>query len=182
QDPTRTLFFALRTTGDPIGLAPSARAAIQSLDRELPVFGLETMAHRTDMSLADRRSPMRLATVFGCIALFLSATGIYGVLAYLVTLRTREIAIRIALGGSAASICKLVLREGLVLVCAGLLAGGIGIVALRTQLQSQLFGVAPTDPIVLLCTTAALAVVAVVACAVPAWRATRIDPMIALAA
>ena len=121
-----------------------------------------------------------LSLAFGFVALFLSAIGIYGVLAYLVTQRRKEIGIRVALGSSASGIFRLVLREGLVLVAAGLLVGGIGSFLLRRTLESQLFGVTATDPAVLIVVSALLAAVALIACAVPARRATRIDPLIAL--
>ena len=121
-----------------------------------------------------------LAIAFGFVALFLSAIGIYGVLAYLVTQRTKEIGIRVALGSSAAAVFQLVLREGLLLVVTGLLLGGAGSFLLRRTLESQLFGVAASNPVVLLLVGAVLAAVALAACAVPARRATRIDPLIAL--
>jgi ABC-type antimicrobial peptide transport system permease subunit len=121
-----------------------------------------------------------LSLSFGAIALFLSAIGIYGVLAYLVTQRTKEIGIRIALGGSARAIFELVLREGLLLIVGGFVLGAIGAVALRKSLETQLFGVSATDPLVLATVTSILGVVAIVACALPARRATRIDPIVAL--
>ena len=102
-------------------------------------------------------------------------------LAYLVTQRTKEIGIRIALGSSARAIFELVLREGLLLIGGGFVLGAVGAVALRKSLESQLFGVSATDPLVLVAVTALLALVAVVACALPARRATRIDPIVALA-
>ena len=118
--------------------------------------------------------------VFGFVALFLSAIGIYGVLAYLVTQRTKEIGIRVALGSTAAAVFRLVLREGLVLVGIGLVLGGLGSLLLRHTLESLLFGVSATDPRVLLLVSGVLGVVAVVACCVPARRATKIDPLVAL--
>ena len=180
QDTSRGLTFAVRTATDPAALATPVREAIRSLDRELPVFDSQTMVERTDKSLISRRSPVMLSVSFGAVALFLSAIGIYGVLAYLVTQRTREIGIRIALGSSAGAIFDLVLREGLLLVAGGFLLGAAGAVALRKSLQSQLFAISATDPSVLVAVTAVLAVVAVAACALPARRATRIDPIVAL--
>ena len=133
-----------------------------------------------EKSLMSRRSPVVLSLSFGVVALFLSAIGIYGVLAYLVTQRTREIGIRIALGSSARAVFELVLREGLLLVGIGFLAGASGAVALEQALQSQLFGISATDPLVLGAVSALLGVVAMLACALPARRATRIDPLVAL--
>jgi ABC-type antimicrobial peptide transport system permease subunit len=138
------------------------------------------MSHWIDRSLAERRSPALLSIVFGFVALFLSAIGIYGVLAYLVTQRTKEIGIRVALGSSAAAVFRLVLREGLLLVAIGLMLGGIGSVLLRRTLESLLFGVSASDPIVLLLVSGGLAAVALAACCVPARRATKIDPVVAL--
>ena len=180
QDTSRGLTFAIRAATDPAALATPVREAIWSLDRELPVFDSQTMEERTNKSLMSRRSPVMLSLGFGAVALLLSAIGIYGVLAYLVTQRTREIGIRIALGSSAGAIFELVLREGLLLIGGGFLLGAAGAIALRKSLQSQLFGISATDPSVLTAVTAVLAVVAVVACALPARRATRIDPIVAL--
>jgi len=138
------------------------------------------MSHWTDRSLANRRSPALLSIVFGFVALFLSAIGIYGVLAYLVTQRTKEIGIRVALGSTAWAVFHLVLREGLLLVAAGLLVGGVGSFLLRRTLESQLFGVTSSNPVVLVLVSVVLASVALTACALPARRATKIDPLIAL--
>lgn len=177
----RGLTFAIKTASDAQSLSPAVRRTLNEIDRELPVFDLQTMEERTDRSLMSRRSPMLLSLAFGAVALFLSAIGIYGVLAYLVTQRTKEIGIRIALGSSAAAVFELVLREGLVLIAFGFVLGGAGALALRRALESQLFGVSATDPVVIAVVASALAAVALVACAVPARRATRIDPIVALA-
>src|SRR5262249_42958945 len=166
---------------DPSALAAAVRGAVAALDRELPIFDLQTMGQRLDRSLVSRRSPMFLSISFGALALFLSAIGIYGVLAYLVTQRTREIGIRIALGSSGGAIFELVLRGGLLLIGAGFMLGAAGALALRKSLDSQLFGVRATDPFVLVTVSCVLALVALAACAAPARRAARIDPIVALA-
>jgi putative ABC transport system permease protein len=157
------------------------RRVIAELDRELPIFDTLTLDERLEKSLVSRRSPVVLSLGFGVVALLLSALGIYGVLAYLVTQRTKEIGIRIALGSSAAAIFELVLREGLVLIAAGFALGAVGALALQRSLESQLFGVSASDPAVLGGVTLVLALVAALACALPARRATRIDPIVALA-
>jgi predicted permease len=180
QQPSRGVTFVVKTAGDPSALSNSVRQVINGLDRELPVFDMRTMEEWMDKSLVSRRSPVLLSLGFGAVALFLSAIGIYGVLAYLVTQRTKEIGIRIALGSSAGRIFDLVLREGVLLVGIGLALGAAGAFALRKSLESQLFGISATDPVVLGGVTAVLAAVAMVACALPARRATRIDPIVAL--
>jgi predicted permease len=181
QNTAGAMTFAVKTAGDPVGLTGSLRGVLSQVDRELPVFEIRTMDEWMERSLVSRRSPVVLAVSFGILALFLSAIGIYGVLAYLVTQRTREIGIRIALGGSARAIFELVLREGLLLIGGGFLLGALGAFGLRRSLESQLFGVSATDPLVIAVVAALLALVAVAACALPARRATRIDPIVALA-
>jgi ABC-type antimicrobial peptide transport system permease subunit len=180
QNVSRGLTYAVRTSGDPTAIANSVRGTFAQLDRELPVYDVQTMDDRMEKSLVSRRSPVMLSLSFGAVALFLSAIGIYGVLAYLVTQRTKEIGIRIALGSSAGAIFELVLREGLVLIGCGFALGAAGAIAVRKSLESQLFNVSATDPVVLLVVTGTLAAVAIVACALPARRATRIDPIVAL--
>jgi predicted permease len=180
QDASRLLTFAIKTAGSKDSIPADLRTALAALDPELPLYDVKSMDDRTERALLNRRSPALLSFSFGALALLLSAVGIYGVLAYLVTQRTKEIGIRRALGGSSRSIFELVLREGVGLVGSGFLVGALGALALRGSLESQLFGVPPSDPIVVGCATALLALVALVACAVPAHRATRIDPMVAL--
>ena len=124
-----------------------------------------------------RRAALLLALSYGFVALFLAAIGIYGVLAYLVTQRTREIGIRMALGSTARGIFALVLREGMLLVAGGLTVGLAGTVALRRVMQSQIYGVGATDPIVIGVVIAILGAIAVVACSLPARHATRVDPV-----
>ena len=180
QNPQAGLTFVLRSNGDTTALGSALRREIAAIDAQLPVFEVQPMTYWTARSLANRRAPALLSMVFGFVALFLSAIGIYGVLAYLVTQRTKEIGIRVALGSTAAAVFRLVLREGLVLVGIGLVLGGIGSLLLRHTLESLLFGVSATDPRVLLLVSGVLGVVAIVACCVPARRATKIDPLVAL--
>ena len=180
QETIRSITLAVRGAGDASALSSSIRQAIGGLDPELPVFAVKTMAQVTDESLITRRWPMLLSTGFGVVALLLAAVGIYGVLAYLVTQRTKEIGIRMALGGAPRRIFDLVLKEGLLLLAGGFGCGLIGLTALRSVLQAQLFGVGPGDPWVLAEATLVLAAVALLACAIPARRATRIDPVLAL--
>jgi predicted permease len=180
QEPQQGLTFVVRSSGDTSALWSALRREIAAIDAQLPVFEMQPMTYWTARSLADRRAPALLSMVFGFVALFLSAIGIYGVLAYLVAQRRKEIGIRVALGSSAAAVFRLVLREGLVLVGIGLVLGGIGSLLLRQTLESLLFGVSATDPRVLLLVSGVLGVVALVACCVPARRATKIDPLVAL--
>ena len=180
QDTSTGLTYAIKTQGDPLSLTNSVRGVLNGLDRELPVFDTQTLDQRVEKSLVSRKSPVLLSLTFGVVALCLSAIGIYGVLAYLVTQRRKEIGIRIALGSSGRAIFDLVLREGLILIAGGFVVGAIGAMVLRRSLESQLFGVSAADPVVLIVVTAILAVVAITACAVPARRATQIDPIVAL--
>jgi predicted permease len=180
HDIRRTLTLAIRTAGDPNTVAPAVRRALTSVDPELPLYSVRTMKDRIDESLADRRTPMMMAVMFGGVALFLAATGLYGVLAYQVTQRRKEIGIRMALGSEPGGIFGLILREGLVLLGVGLAIGGGGAFAIRQAMESQLYGVSAMDPFVLASVAAMLGLVALVACAVPARRAARIDPMVAL--
>ena len=180
QEPQNDLTFVLKAAADPGTLSGALRREVAAVDSQLPVFEMQPMSYWTDRSLAKRRSPALLSIAFGFVALFLSAIGIYGVLAYLVTQRTKEIGIRVALGSTAWAVFQLVLREGLLLVAAGLAAGGIGSYLLRRTLESQLFGVRSSNPVVLVMVSVVLAAVALVACALPARRATKIDPLVAL--
>lgn len=181
QDASRLVTFALKTAGRPETLGSALRGALASLDPELPLFDVQTLEQRTDRALLNRRSPALLSLSFGAVALVLSAVGLYGVLAYLVSQRRREIGIRIALGSSSRAIFELVLREGLVLVAGGFACGIVAALALRRGLQSQLYAIEATNPWVVGGVSVVLALVALGACALPARRATRIDPSIVLA-
>jgi len=180
QSPSRGVTFAIRTSGDPALMTEAVRRAISGLDPELPFYDVRTLTERMERSLDSRRTPMMIATAFAGVALLLAIVGIYGVLAYQVSQRTREVGIRMALGSSAAGIRGLVLREGAALVGAGLAVGLAGAVALRQAIAAQLYGVGPLDPRVLAAVTVVLGVAALGACLGPALRAARIDPVTAL--
>ncbi|MFQ5743783.1 MAG: ABC transporter permease [Acidobacteriota bacterium] len=180
QETSRGLDLAIKTSGDPQALIGSVRSVIAGIDPELPLFDIHTMQERIDDSLTDRRTPMLLAVAFGAAALLLAAVGIYGVLAYMVQLRTREIGIRVALGSNPRGIFGMLLQEGLLIVALGLAVGLLGALGLRRLIESQLYGVSPLDPVVLGLVTALLAGIALAASLVPARRATCIDPVAAL--
>jgi len=180
QNTTRRMTLAIRTATRPEGLVSAVRKEIVAIDPELPLFDVQTMQERIDGSLVTRRSPMLLALVFGGVALFLAAVGVYGLLAYLVAQRRREVGIRVALGSTASEIFGLVLREGVAVVALGFALGIGGSVVLARFVESLLFAVEPTDLRVLGAAAAILGTVAFVACAIPALRASRIDPVDAL--
>jgi predicted permease len=180
QEPDRTVTLAIRTAQDPTAVAGAVRRELASIDPEVPLYGVQTMEERVQRSLVDRRTPMLLAVSFGIVALFLAAIGVYGVLAYQVSERRREIGIRLALGAAASSIFRMVLSEGAALVGIGSVLGLIGAFLLRRTLESQLYQIGAMDPFVLGGVGAILAIVALVACLLPARRAARTDPAIAL--
>ena len=180
QQPAVGFTFALKTASDPGSIVRALRTEISRLDPDLAVFDVHSMSERIDLSLSSRRTSMLLANAFGGVALFLATLGIYGVLAYLVARRTREIGIRVALGSTRAGILRLVLREGLQLIVIGLVLGVAAAASLQKAVASEIYGVRPLDPLVLASVMALLAIVALAACAVPARRAMRVDPMVAL--
>jgi predicted permease len=172
--------LVLKTGLDPQTLVPQVRAAVRAIDPEQPIADVRTMEQWVSRSLQTRRTNMTLLTIFGAVALVLSAIGIYGVLAFGVAQRIREFGIRQALGADRSSILSLVLKQGLRTAGLGMALGLAGSVALGRYLQTLLFGVTPTDVGVFGGVTVLLFGVAMVACYVPARRATRVDPMVAL--
>jgi predicted permease len=180
--PGRLRWIAIKTAADPTAVMRASRSAVAAIDPDLPLSDVQTMTERTSSSVVPQKLAMSLASVFGVVALFLSALGIYGVLAYVVARRTREIGIRIALGSTPRGVFHLVLREGLTLVAAGLILGLLGALALGRALEGQVFGVRPTDPTILGAVALTTGVVALLACLAPARRATRVDPLNALSA
>lgn len=180
HDPERNVALAIRTVQDPTTIASAVRRELASIDPEVPFYGVQTMEERVQQSLLDRRTPMLLAAGFGIVALFLAAIGVYGVLAYQVSERRREIGIRLALGAAASSIFRMVLGEGAALVAIGSALGLVGAFLLRRTLESQLYEIGAMDPLVLALVGAVLLIVALIACLLPARRAARTDPAIAL--
>jgi predicted permease len=180
QVPTSAGALVLKAALDPTQLVSQVRAAVQSIDPEQPITDVRTMEEWVDRSLEIRRAPTTLLTIFGAVALLLSAIGIYGVLAYGVTQRVREFGIRQALGADQKSILSLVLKHGLVRVTVGIALGLAGALMLSKYLESLLFQVKAKDAGVFAAVTGALFAVAILACYIPARRATRIDPMEAL--
>ncbi len=176
QGTARGMQFAFKTTIEPGGVINPVRVALARIDPNIPLFDVQTMEERVDGSLMSRRASMWLASAFAVVGLFLSAIGIYGVLAYLVTQRSRQLGIRIALGSSRGQVFRLILREGLVLMCIGLALGLGGAVGLRRVIDSQIYGVTPMDPFLVASVTALLATIAVAASLLPALRAARLDP------
>jgi predicted permease len=174
------LTLHVRTATDAQTLLAAVRREAQALDPTLPVYNLGTLAEQRDGSLYAERLAAALLTLFGLVALSLATVGIYGVLSYAVTERTREMGIRLALGARPRDLIKLVMGEGLMLTLIGLIIGVGASFALTRLIEKLLFGVSATDPVTFVVIPLLLTVVALLACWIPARRATRIDPLVAL--
>ncbi len=173
--------LVIRTAGDAAAFAPILRREVQALDKDQPVYNVRTMDDVVANSLGTRRVSMQLFAVFAGAALLLAAIGIYGVMAYSVTQRTHEIGIRMALGAQRSDVVALVIRQGMMLTVIGVVVGVAGAFALTRLIANLLFGVAATDPLTFVAIPLLLLFVALVACYLPARRAARLDPTIALA-
>jgi predicted permease len=180
QSPYGPKHIVVRTSGDPLALAPSVRAVIREADRDLLAEDVTSMESVVAAALGGPRFGMQLLSAFALAALALAALGTYGVMAFLVGRRTREIGVRMALGARAADVQQLVLGQGLRPVLAGLAAGIVGSLALGRSMSALLFGVAPHDALTMAAAAAVLAASATVACYFPARRAARLDPATAL--
>ncbi len=174
------LTFALRTAADPSGLIPAVRRTVNEVDENLPVFGVRTQSQTIDRLLFNQRLVARLSSLFGLLGLLLACIGLYGLLSYEVARRTREIGIRAALGAQRQDVLRMVIKQGLVLVVFGAVTGIIASFAVTRFLQSLLFGVRATDPWTFAAVCGLLIFVGILACYIPARRATRVDPMMAL--
>lgn len=183
QRPWPAMQFAVRTAGgDPLALANTVRAAVQSVDRDLPITRVETMDAALADSIATERLMTSLLLAFAAVALVMAAAGLYGIIAYTVTQRTQEIGVRVALGADPGSVVRLVAAEGFRLTAAGMIGGTVAAVAVSRTMRSLLFGVSPADPLTY---AAVLAIFAATSCAaliVPARLSLRVDPLTALRA
>jgi putative ABC transport system permease protein len=176
----RNAVFVVRTSGDPVSLLAAVRQEINAVDAGLPVYDLRTMNQIIAGSVAQRRFAMLLLVVFAVAALLLAAVGLYGVTAYAVTRRTQEIGIRVALGARPRDIAKMIVGQSLILTCGGMIAGLAISLALTRFMSSLLFGVSATDPLTFTLIPLLLAAVSLLASYLPARRALKVDPMVAL--
>ena len=177
QFPSLQETLLVRTAGDPTALLPSVRSAVHAIDPELPVFAVRTMNEAIAASIVTQRSSATLIGGFSILALFLAALGLYGVLAYSVTRRTREIGIRIALGSPRVKICGLIVRQGMIMVALGILAGVAISIACGPLVRHFVYGVTPHDPAMIIGVATLLAAIATLACWLPARRAMNVDPI-----
>lgn len=180
QRPQAGMALVIRTPNDPNALTGSVRGVIKTADGDLPVFRVRTMDQFVADSMTQRKFALLLICVFACLALLLSAIGLYGVMAYSVTQRTHELGLRMALGAQASDVLKLVVKQGMLLAVVGLGLGVVGAIFLSRLMKTMLFNVSATDPLVFVAIALTLAAVALLACFVPARRATKVDPMVAL--
>ncbi|HET7840262.1 MAG TPA: FtsX-like permease family protein, partial [Terriglobia bacterium] len=180
QLPGNSMQLAVRTAGEQDSIVSAVRAQVKDVDPDQPLYHVATLQQVLSESLAPRRFNMLLLGIFAGIALTLAMVGIYGVMAFSVTQRTHEIGIRMALGAERRSVLGLIVRQGLRLALLGVALGVAGAWALTSFLSSFLFGVAPRDPATFVLVSLALVAVSILACYIPARRATRVDPMVAL--
>jgi putative ABC transport system permease protein len=180
QNTGSSLNVAIRASGEPASLSSALRSTVWTVDPQLAVAQIQTMDQVISESTTPRRFNLFLLAGFASLALILSAVGIYGVIAYSVVRRVHEIGVRMALGAQRKDVMRLVVGQGLLLLGIGVLVGILGTLALTRSLESFLYGIRPTDPVTFVCVVAILAGVALVACYIPARRATKVDPMIAL--
>src|ERR1043165_813351 len=170
----------IRTAGDPMAMVPQFRQAVRELDRDQAIGGIRTMDQILAGLIAQRRFSMSLVAAFAVLALTLALIGAYGVTSYLVSQRTREIGVRLALGADPARISRLVVREGMVVAGTGVAVGVVGAIATTRLASSLLYGVSARDPITIASVAVTLLVVSALANYIPARRGSRVDPLMAL--
>jgi len=174
------LTVVIRTAGDPSSFTSAVRQAIWSVTPDVPIFQIATLEDLVEKSAGPRRFVMLLLELFGVMALLMTALGVYGVVAYSVSERTRELGVRTALGATRADIARLIIGNNLVVVLLGLGAGGVAAFGATRYLESSLFNVSATDPLTFVLVALMLLIVTLVAQSVPVLRATRVDPSVAL--
>jgi len=180
QVPFTQLIVVVKSSNDPHSLISSVNREVRSMDQELPVFSIKTMEEYISASVAAPRFNTTLLSIFAAVALVLTIIGLYGVMSYSVAQRTNEIGIRMALGAQTRDVLALIVKQGVMLVLIGLGLGMVGALALTRLLATLLFGVTAKDPMTFISIAALLSLVALLACFIPAWRATRVDPLEAL--
>jgi putative ABC transport system permease protein len=180
QMPMNGMTIMVRTSADPVALVAAMRNEVLAIDKNQPISDVMTLAQRVDEVVAVSRSLMVLFTAFALLALILGAVGIYGIISYSVTQRTHEIGIRMALGAQRAHVLKLTIKSGIALTLVGIVIGVSSALLLTRFLESMLFGITPTDKLTFIAVSALLFVVALLAALIPARRATKVDPLIAL--
>jgi putative ABC transport system permease protein len=180
QNPGRDMFLVTRSSSDATPLSAAIAREIHAVDPTVVVYGIRTMQDRLHDSLARQRFASTMLSAFAAFALLLAAVGLYGVMSYLVSQSTRDIGVRVALGARPGDIVGMVVRQGMELSAVGILAGLAGAAALTRVMSSLLFGVSATDLATFAAVPGLLAAVAFAATAIPALRATRVDPIVAL--
>jgi putative ABC transport system permease protein len=180
QFPSATLGFVVRTSADSPAMATAIRDAIWSVDRDQPVSSVEPLETLISIANAGNGVVTKLMVFFSVLAMFLGAIGIYGVMAHLVSQRTHEIGIRIALGATPSQVLRMVINHGLKLALIGISVGVLVALAATRALAAQLYQVTPYDPPTFIGVALLFALVAFAACYLPAWRGTRVDPLVAL--
>ena len=180
QRPWLSSSFVVRTEGDPAALAVAAQSAVREVDASRAAANVKPMETLLSESVAQPRFYAQLLTGFACVALLLAAVGVYGVMSYTVTQRTHEIGIRMALGARGGDVVKMVVGQGMALALAGVAVGLAAAFALTRVMSSLLYGVSATDPLTFALIALLITTVALLACLIPARRATKVDPMIAL--
>jgi putative ABC transport system permease protein len=182
QETPRSIAIVARTAVEPGTLSKALESTVQALQPDLPVMRTLSMTSLMSTAVATRRLSAMILATFGIVAILIAAVGLYGVVSHSVTERTREIGLRMALGAEQSTILRLFVGQGLMTAATGIVVGVAGALGLSSWLRQILFGVEPTDPATLAVVATILLIVALIACYVPARRATRVDPLVALRA